>query len=163
MTLSTAVKEAYVRADTFTRHLMAVDLKHSTFPDGHIRIINYSQDITIGADTYAPHAMQSTEPEVGHEPDNKVKLQIDGVSGTFQFWLAGAIKSNEAVYADMRPVVYNLKTDTVIDVAGVYPFMLLEAQYSMTACTLTLGHISPTNLPFPGKRYSPESHPMMYK
>jgi hypothetical protein len=163
MSMSIAIREAYVRADTFTRHLMAVDLQHEVFPDGHIRIVNHDQDVTVDGATYAPFAMQTQEPELGHEPDNKVKIRVDGVPGTFQFWIASAVKSTTSVRADLRPVVYNIKDSVVIDFIQPYQFMVTEAEYNMTACVLTLGHIAPTNMPFPGKRYSPASHPMLYK
>lgn len=162
MSMSQAVKEAYVRADTFTRHMITVDLIHSVFPDGHIRIVGHDQDVFVDGETYAPHAMESMEPEVGHEPDNSVKVRIDGVPGTIQFWISAAIKNTTPVYADMRPVVYDMKNEQVIDVSGVYQFLVTEAEYSMTAVVLKLGHISPTNLPFPGKRYNPKQYPMLY-
>lgn len=163
MTMSIAIQEAYVRADTFTRHLIAVDLQHTVFPDGHIRMVNHDQDVTVDGDTYSPFAMQSQEPELGHEPDNKVKIRIDGVPGSFQFWITAAVQSSTSVRADLRPVVYNIRDEIVIDFIQPYQFLVTEAEYNLTSCVLTLGHVSPTNLPFPGKRYTPKSHPMLYR
>lgn len=163
MTLPQALIEAYNRAGTSTRHLMALDFQHALFPDGHIRIVNHDKPITLLSEAYAAHAMLITEPEVGTEPDNSVSMKIDGVPGTFQFWVSAAINDGTPIYVDMIPFAYNLDTNGVIGVTGTYKFKVISAAYDMTSVNLKLGHQAPTNMPFPGKFYSPATHPGMYK
>lgn len=161
--LSQALKEAYARSDSETRHLIAVELQHNVFPGGALRIVNHDTDITISSDIYVAHAMQAKEPELGSEPDNKIKIRIDGTPGTFQYWIAAAIDTASPVYADIRPFAFNMRTEAVIDVVGTYSFLVTKAEYDMTACVLTLGHVSPTNVPFPGKKYDPITYPALFK
>ena len=167
--LSEGLKQAYARSDSYTRHLVAVEFQHAAFDQsaGYIRVVNFDSDITLpqpdGDTTYVGHAMEVREPAVGSDPDEKVRLQIDGTPGTFQFWISKAIATADPVRVDLRPFAFNMKTQSVIDIVGVYKFLVTSAEYDMSATVLSLGHVSPTNVPFPGIKYSPESHPALYR
>lgn len=163
MSLSQALKEAYARSDSQTRHLTAVELQHATFPSGVIRMVNHDKDVTVLTEVYTAHAMDTKDPEVGSEPDNKIKIRIDGTPGTFQYWISNAIDTTDPVYADVIPFAFNIQSETVIDVVGTYSFLVTKVDYSMTSCVLTLGHVSPTNMPFPGKKYDPVTYPALYR
>lgn len=166
MSMSEALKQAYARSDSSTRHLIAVDLQHSTFDQaGHLRLVNHDDQIEVptGGDLYLPHAMEAREPAGGSEPDEKVKLRIDGTSGAFQFQINRAIETGVPVYVDFKPFAFNMTAKTVIGVVGTYEFILMSAEYNMTTTMLSLGHVSPTNITFPGIKYTPESHPNLYQ
>lgn len=162
--LSQALKEAYARSKTSTRHLLAIELQHSTFPNsGVLRWVNYDTDLTVDGALYVGHAMQMREPATGSEPDEKMKIEIDGVPGSVQFWMNNAIQSSTNIYADVRPFALNMDTETVIDIVGVYSFIVSKVSYDMTKVQMTLGHLSPTNMPFPNRRYDPVTYPALFR
>lgn len=161
--LSEALKEAYARSETATRHLMALELQHSEFPGGVIRVVNYHKDLYVDGGLYVAHAMEATEPAVGSEPAEKATIVIDGVSGDMHFFLNAAVITGTAVTADLRPFALNTDTDAVIDVIGVFSLKVLKASFDMTKVNIELGHAAPTNIPFPGKRYDPVTYPYLYK
>jgi hypothetical protein len=161
--LPQALKEAYARSTSSTRHLVALELVHNSFPGGAIYVVNYDSDIVVSGDIYVGLAMDITEPESGSEPGDKVSVRLDGVTSGIQFWINSAIQTATNIPVNMRPFAYNIKTNTVIGVMGTYPFLLLRAQYNDQAVVLDLGHVSPTNQPFPGIKYSPQNSPELYR
>lgn len=163
--LSEALKEAYARSSSSTRQLAAVTLTHSTFnpPVGAIYIVNHDSDIYVDGNLYVGLAMDVNEPESGTEPDDKVSIRLDGVAANMQFWINGAIRTATNIPVQLKLFAFNMKEETVIDVAGTYEFLLLRAQYDAQAVVLELGHISPTNQPFPRTMYSPLNSPELYR
>jgi hypothetical protein len=167
-TLSTALKEAYARSKTSTRHLAAIEIiLPATLEQPPLRFVNYDNDIEIPASSgifYTGLAMDISEPESGAEPDDKVSVKLDGVPGTIQFFINSAIRTGSNIPVNMTPFAFNLQTETVIgDVIGTYNFLLLKAQYNDQAVVLELGHVSPTNQPFPGVKYSPANSAELYR
>lgn len=161
--LDQALQEAYARSSTSTRHLLAAELQHSTFPGGVIRIVNYHQDLTVDGDLYVGHAMDVKEPATGTEPSEKAKLVIDGVSGDMHFFLNAAVVTDTAVYADIIPFAINTDNAGVIGTVGRYSFKVLKANFDMNNVALELGHLSPTNMPFPSLRYDPVTYPYLFR
>jgi hypothetical protein len=161
--LPQALKEAYARSKSSTRHLLAIELQHSTFPSGVLRWVNYDTDLTVDGDIYVGHAIEMREPAVGAEPDEKMKVVIDGVPGSVQFWINNAIQSSTNIYADVRPFAFNMDTESVIDIVGVYSFVVSKVSYDMTQVQLTMGHLSPTNMAFPNRKYDPLTYPALFR
>lgn len=161
--LSLALKEAYARSSSSTRQLAAVTLTHAQFPGGAIYVVNHDSDLQVEGDIYTGLAMDVNEPESGTEPDDKVAIRMDGVAGDFQFWINAAIRTATNVPVTLKLFAFNMANETVIGVAGSYEFLLLRATYDAQAVVLELGHISPTNQPFPGIKYSPANSPDLYR
>ena len=161
--LSAALREAYARADTYTRHLVALELTNATFPGGAIRYVNFDRDLFIDNEIYTAMAMELREPEVGTDPANKVKVRIDAVAGEMQYYINAGVQSGTLIKATLRPFAFNMKTQSVIDIVGRFPYKVTQAQYDMKAAVLTLGHVSPTNQPFPNKRYTADKYPYLFR
>lgn len=159
--LSTALKEAYARADTHTLHLVGLELANAA--TGTLRYVNYDSDITISGIPHTAMGMEISEPEIGTEPSNKVQIRIDGAATSMQYYINGAVDAGINISATVRPLAYNVQTSTVIDVVGAFEFKVLQAKYDMSACLLVLGHTSPTNQTFPGKRYDPLTYPNLFR
>jgi hypothetical protein len=158
--LSPALKEAYARSATSTRHLVAL---HLTLPGSDLYLVNYDDDIDVDGQRYVGVAMDISEPESGAEPDDKVSVRIDGTPGTIQYLINAAIGSGGNIPCSMKPFAFNLSTETVIGVLGTYEFLLLKATYNDQAVQIELGHISPTNQPFPGVKYDPINSPELFR
>jgi hypothetical protein len=158
--LSPALKEAYARSATSTRHLVAL---HLTLPGSDLYLVNYDDDIDVEGQIYIGVAMDITEPESGAEPDDKVSVRIDGTPGTIQYLINAAIGSGGNIPCSMKPFAFNLSTETVIGVLGTYEFLLLKATYNDQAVQIELGHISPTNQAFPGIKYDPLNSPELFR
>lgn len=165
--LSTALRQAYARSDTDTRHLLALEILHAEMPGGALRYVNHDYDINVGGNLHVGLAMSLKEPEIGSEPDNKVKVRIDGTPGIMQFYINKAIKTDVVeggtIQANIRPFAFNMQSRSVIDVVGTFNFLVTAAEYDMEAVVLTLGHVAPTNLTFPNRRYSPLEYKYLYR
>ena len=162
MTYSAAALEAIARSENSTRHLMGVEFLHSTFDGGAIRIVNYDFDIPIDGNSYAGMAMDTMIPEIGAEPDNDVRLHIDGVAGSMNFFLNRAAQYDEPVLVNLKSLLYNVVTESTIEVIGRFAYELKAAQFDMTSVMPQIGNISPTNQPFPNIKYNALSHPALY-
>jgi hypothetical protein len=158
--LSPALKEAYARSATSTRHLVAL---HLTLPGSDLYLVNYDSDIDVEGQLYVGVAMDITEPESGAEPDDKVSVRIDGTPGTIQYLINSAIGSGGNIPCSMKPFAFNLSTETVIGVLGTYEFLLLKSTYNDQTVQIELGHISPTNQKFPGISYDPINSPELFR
>ena len=165
MSYSAAALEALARSENSTRHLMGVAFHHSTFTEfgGVIRIVNYDYDISnIDGDTYTGMAMETMIPETGAEPSNDVRLRIDGVAGSMNFFLNRAAQYDEPVLVDLKSLLYNVVNESVIEVIGRFYYEMKAAQFDLTSVMPQIGAISPTNQPFPGIKYNALSHPALY-
>jgi hypothetical protein len=160
--LSPALKEAYARSATSTRHLVGL---HLTLPGSDLYLVNYDNDIEGLGDgqRYVGVAMDISEPESGTDPDDKVSVRIDGTSGEIQYLINSAIGLGGNIPCSMKPFAFNLSTETVIGVIGTYEFLLLKATYNDQAVQIELGHISPTNQAFPGIKYDPLNSPELFR
>ena len=161
--LTTVALEALARSSTTTRHLIAIEMRNTAFPGGVLRTVNYDFDITVDSKSYVGMAMDTQIPEVGTEPDNEVRLRMDGVGGTMQFYLNQANDQGEPVYATLTSFLYNVATETVIDVMGAWEYELKAVQYDMSSVMPQLGNVSPSNQSFPRLKYSATSHPALYR
>lgn len=161
--LDQALKEAYARSRTSTRQLVALEMLHYTFPGEGILLVNYDSDITLDNKLYSGIGMEAAEPESGTEPDDKVTIRLDGVTGEMQYWINSAIVTSSNITVFMRPFAFNTQTESIIGTVGAYEFLLLKAQYNEQTVVLELGHVSPTNQPFPGVKYTPENSPELFR
>lgn len=161
--LTTVALEALARSDTTTRHLMGVEMLNNAFPGGAIRVVNYDYDVSLNGDNYTGMAMDTQIPEVGSEPDNEVRLRIDGVGGTMQFYLNQANDQGQPVFVNLTSFLYNVKTESVVDIMGVFDYELKATQYDMSSIMPQLGKVSPSNQTFPRFKYSASTHPALYR
>ena len=161
--LSTVALEALARSDTTTRHLMALELSNAAFQNGAIRVVNFDFDITLHGNPYTGMAMDTQVPEVGTEPDNEVRLRMDGVGGTMQFYLNQANDQGTPVYALITSFLFNVETETIVDIMGTWEYELKATQYDMSSVMPQLGNVSPSNQAFPNLKYSATSHPALYR
>lgn len=171
MTLSAAHKEAYARAQVDVRHLIALELRHSAW--GVLRMIDYDIDIDVALEAGAPanagqtvefvaHAMEVREPEISTEPDSTVSLRLDGVSGVLQPLLYDAMQVIEPVLVTVRPLGYNVTTDTVLGVVGALHLEMRTATVTPEQVVMVCGFTNSANQDFPNDNYTPESHPGLY-
>jgi len=161
--LSTVALEALARSDTTTRHLIAQEMRNDAFPGGALRVVNYDYDITISGNPYTGMAMDTQMPELGTEPDNEIRLRMDGVGGTMQFYLNQANDQGKPVYVTMFSLLFNVETETIVDIMGTWEYELKAVQYDMSSVMPQLGNVSPSNQPFPRLKYSASSHPALYR
>ena len=163
MSYSAAALEAIARSENSTRHLMGVEFLHSTFDGGGaIRIVNYDYDISIDGNSYTGMAMDTMIPEIGAEPDNDVRLRIDGVAGSINFFLNRAAQYDEPVLVNIKSLLYNVVAESTIDIIGRFSYEMKAAQFDMLSVMPQIGNISPTNQPFPSLKYNALSHPALY-
>ena len=160
--ISDALKEAYARSSSSTRQLAAIEI---TLPDPlpDLHFVNYDNDIYLNDQTYVGVAMEAETPESGAEPDNKAMLRIDGAQGDLQYFINAAVSTGENIPVKMTPFAYNVKTEEVIGDLGELDFLLLKCQYNDRVVTLELGHVAPTNMPFPSVFYDPLNSPELYR
>ena len=170
MTLSVAQKEAYARAHTSSIRLWAIELRHPTFVEP-LRIVAHKEDLTTTLESNAPVeadqevtfvslAMKMREPEIGTEADSMVSIQIDGVPGAVQPYLAAANKTIYPIEATLRVFLYNLETESIIDSAtSILHLQVRNIGVSKTSVTLTMGYTNTANRAFPSQLYTPETNP----
>lgn len=161
--LSTVALEALARSDTTTRHLIAQEMRNPAFPAGAIRTVNYDYDISINGDPYVGIAMDTQIPEVGTDPDNEIRLRMDGIGSTMQFYMNQANDQGEPVFVTLISLLFNIETETIVDIMGTWEYELKAVQYDMSSVMPQLGNVSPTNQSFPGIKYSATSHPALYR
>ena len=163
MSLTQAALEALARCDTSTRHLMALEMSNAVFPGGYIRIVNYDFDISVGGQQYTGMAMDTMVPEIGNEPDNDVRLHIDGVAGTYQFYLNQANDQGTPVGVKLTSFLFNTMTESVIEILGEFDYELKATQFDSLAAMPQIGNTAPTNQQFPNVKYSATSHQALYR
>lgn len=162
MALSPTLSSAYTGGKTYVRHLIGMEFINSNLAGGPVRIVDYDQDISVGGNTHTGMAMQISEPELGHEPANDLTANIDATQGQLQYWLNIMNIFDEATIVNVRPFAYNTNTETVIEVVGTYEYNLLKHRINMRQIVVTLGKLSPSNMPFPRILYTQDTHPDLF-
>lgn len=162
--LSQALREAYSRSDSSTRHLVALELLHPLFPGGALRNVGWDSDVSVGGNLYIGLGMEIQQPDYSTEPATSVKVRVDGVPGTYQFYINNALSnSSQVVSAQITALAYNTTTQSVIDYQAPFAFKLMKAEYNMESVILTLGWPAPTNMPFPAMKYDAANFPYLFK
>ena len=156
-------QESFARSRTSTGLLCALEMLHSTFPGQGIYLCNYDSDIFLDGNLYTGIGMEASEPDSGTEPDDKISVRLDGVTGEMQYWINSAIITGTNIKVNMRSFAYNKALNQVIGDANLYKFLCLKAQYNDQAVILQLGRVSPTNQSFPSVRYTPANSPELYR
>jgi hypothetical protein len=172
MSLSAAVKEAYARAGSTTRHLISIEFLHSTFPSP-LRLVGFDKPILITLEASAPVnpgqsvaftgiGMEGQEPAFDGETDPQMSVRLDGVSGQLNPLFAGAITTEEPIRAIVRTIAYNVATDATIGIAGIYDLQVNAVNFDLLSVTVSMSFINVANVDFPRIKYSPDSHPSLY-
>lgn len=172
MSLNAAVREAYARAGSTTRHLMSVEFLHSTFPSP-LRLIGFDRPVTITLESSAPEnpgqavlfspiGIEGQEPAFDGETDPQMALRLDGVSGQLNPLFAGAITTEIPIRAIVRTVAYDVASNVVIDVAGIYDLEVVSAKFDLLSVSVGMAFVNAANVDFPRIKYSPETHPSLY-
>ncbi len=160
MTMTPAVQQAYARASTSLLQIYAIDLDHPAFADT-IRLVNYKQDITVGGDVYTGMAMDVEESSIDTEADSTYTIQIDGVPGAVQPYLAQASKTFSPIDVTIRVFAYDVKTESLIDASPLTTINLQSRNISFnkTTVSINMGYTNTANRAFPSQLYTPESNP----
>jgi hypothetical protein len=170
MTLSVAQQEAYARAKTSVLNVYAIELRHPTFVEP-LRVVSLKEDLTVTLESNAPVdasaevvfsalAMRLREPDINSEADTTFNVQIDGVPGAVQPYLAAANKTIYPIEATTRIYLYDLATASTIGGAAVVMHLQVRSvQVSKTSVSLTMGFTNPANRSFPSQLYTPETNP----
>lgn len=171
--MSQATREAYARASSKVIHLQCVELRNAQFPLGVLRMVNHSVDVTITLESGAPlngglpatfigRGMDISEPARSDEPDSPFSIRFDGVDGATQGAIYNARQAGAPVYATVRPVAYDVLTETPLDPIGALHLELQSALTDMDTVILTLGYSNSANDAFPFKFYNPTTHGGLY-
>ncbi len=160
MTMTPAVQQAYARASTSLLQLYAIDLDHPSFADP-IRLVNYKQNLTIGADEYTGMAMDVEESSIDTEADSTYTIQIDGVPGAVQPYLKQASQTFDPVDVTIRVFAYDVKTESLVDAQALATINLQSRNISFnkTTVSINMGYTNTANRAFPSQLYTPESNP----
>lgn len=172
MSLSAAVQEAYARAGSTTRHLMSLEFLHPTFPSP-LRLVGFDRSVTVTLEASAPEnpgqavvftaiGLEGQEPEFDGETDPQMSVRLDGVSGQLNPLFAGAITTETPIRAIARTIAYNMATNTVIDIAGIYDLEVNTVRFDLLSVAVGMSFTNPANVDFPRIKYSPETHPSLY-
>jgi len=163
MSLPQAVAEALARADTSTLYLTAMEFTHFSFPGGVFRLVSFDENLSVDGDVYVGIGAESQAPVIGIEPDTALTISLDNTLPIYQHLLAFATLGIEPINVTVKPFVFNLETDTVVDITGAYAFQVKTIVPSEDRVVLSLGNKSPANIDYPSKLYSPDSHPALYR
>lgn len=173
MSVSEAIKQAYARAGSTTVHMIALEMRHESWPSP-LRMINHRTDITLTLENDAPAnpgeevlfiatGMRVEEPQIGTDPAGEMQIQIDGVAGVIHSFIEAANGLSTPIDATIRAVALDSKNDSIIDVFTPYDLQLKGVGITLTDVVVTFGRISPVNLPFPSVKYGPDTYPQLYK
>ena len=173
MSVSEAIKQAYARAGSTTVHMIALEMRHESWPSP-LRMINHRSDITLKLENDAPAnpgqqvlfvatAMRVQEPQIGTDPAGEMEIQIDGVAGVLHSFIDAANGLSTPIDATIRAVALDSSNDSVIDVFTPYDLQVKNVGINLTDVMVTFGRISPVNLPFPNAKYGPDTYPQLYK
>jgi hypothetical protein len=171
--MSQAIREAYARAGSTTVHLLALEMRHYTWP-APARVINHKVAVSITLEATAPAnpgesvtftalAMEIKEPEIGTDPAGEMEIRMDGVAGSMQPLFDAANSTGVPVDATIRAVALNSSNNSVIGVFTPYDLQVKEVQIGLADIGVTFGRVSPVNQPFPAINYGPDTYPQLYK
>lgn len=170
MTLTEAQKEAYARVKNSVVQLWAIELRHSVFPGGEVRVVQHDEDIDLTLEATAPVdastsvtftalGFRFTPPTKGTEPDPTISIQVDGVPGLIQAPIKLASLTSEAVEATFRHFSYDTATDTPVEILAIYHLQLRQMKNTPVTSTLSFGYINSANQAACNVFYTPESNP----
>lgn len=171
-TLSAAQKEAYARAHVSTVSLCALELRHTAFGSGVIRLAQGVDDVTFTLENNAPANASTSvtftavgfsisEPIINTEPDSVISLTLAGISGLVLPSLGNAAKSSVPVEATLRWLSFDTVAKTVGEV--YLPIHLQARGFNTTkmSVTMKLGYTNTANKAFPSILYTAESNPSL--
>lgn len=177
MSMSQATEEAYARASNKTVQLNCFELRNDQFPGdpgkGVLRMVNHTTGVALTLESTAPlnageqvqfigRGMVAREQDKSDEVDSPYSLRIDGTDGQLQGLIFNARQSGYPVYATVRPISYDVITETPSAPYAVLHLELQDAKINATDIIMTLGYVSSGNDPFPHKNYNPDTHPGLY-
>lgn len=169
MPLTDAQKQAYARAHQSTAHLWCVEMRHSTFP-AHLRVVQHTLPVDVTLEATAPVNPGATvtftalgfrlrEPEVSTEPDTTITIELDGVPGVVQPYLAAANLTVEPIAVTCRAIAYDVVAGTVTALLGIFHLQARHIRHTQQTVSITLGYTNSANQDFPSEVYTPESNP----
>ena len=173
MSMTQATIEATARASSKTMLLKCVELRHNQFPSGVIRIVNHATSVDVQLEANAPlhpgevrtftnRGMVAKEPDQSDEVDSIYTLRIDGTDGAIQGLFYNARQDGGPVYATVRPISYDVLTETASDPYAVLHLELQDVTINATDIIIKLGYVNSGNDAFPNKFYGPLTHPGLY-
>lgn len=160
MTMTPAVRQEYARANTSLLQLYAIDLDHPGFTDT-IRLVNHKTNVTIGADEYIGMGMDVDEPGMDTQADSTYTINIDGVPGIVQPYIAAASKTFFPIDVTIRIYAYDVRAESLIDASPLATINLQSRNISFnrTTVSISMGYTNTANRAFPNQFYTPESNP----
>ena len=159
-----ATQQALVRADTTTVRLRAVKFKHSTFPDGEFRFVEYNKNIVVNSEEYEAAGIEMQDASISGEPGDTVRLRFATIGTTVPFYFAQANHGLETIASEVTSFLYDTGTDTV-DTTYVTTPLEVRSVTSDTDGTMVidLGYLSASNKSFPTLSYNPADYPDLFR
>jgi hypothetical protein len=171
--MSQATEESMARASSKTVLLKCVELRNDQFPGGVLRFVNHTTNVDITLEANAPmnpnlertfigRGMDAPDAVKSDEGDSPFTIRIDGTDGVLQGLIYNARQAGDPVYATIRPISYDVLTETP---SAPYAALHMELQGVKTDATdivMTFGYVSSVNEVFPYKVYGPATHPGLY-
>jgi hypothetical protein len=171
MSMSQATIEKAARASSKTMFLKCVELRHTSFTV--LRIVDHTDPVQITLEANAPanpggsvwfqgRGMVATEPDRSDEVDSIYTLRIDGTDGAIQGLIYNARQIGGPVYVTVRPISYDVLTETASDPYAALHLELQDVQINATDIVMKLGYVNSGNSAFPHLFYGPLTHPGLY-
>ena len=168
--LDDAKKEAYARQTTSQKHTFFLELRHPLFTSP-IRFANHDVNIeNVELESTAPENAGEMvtfigvgfrtpkEPDLGTQPDNSMRIQIDGVSGAVHAYLKAAKGSGTPVEATLRRVLFDIDSGATVIQSALH-LQTRDIELKMTTVLLEFGYTNPANQRFPRDDYTLQSNP----
>ena len=179
MSLSAAEKEAYARAHVDTVQKHCIEMRHVSFPNGVLRVVNHDIDLWVVLEAGAPVdastlvmftgiAADIAPPSVSDTPENPFLAVLDGVGDYLQSYLYNASQyinaqfEHEVVEMTIRPVTVTVSDDSTQGVTSALHLELLGASMDIDTIKLSSGFSHSSKVAFPGVFFTPDSHPDLY-
>lgn len=171
--LSAVQREAFVSAKADMATLHTLELRHSTFSGGPIRVVRDTQvlNATLEADApenanqsvaFQPSWFNITLPELGGDPDPFLTVSIDNATGLITPYLELAAQSTEALKVTYRTFLWDLTADALELITPSSTPIYMEA-FSATATetnvSLQITFVPIATKAFPGNKYNTEEFP----
>lgn len=154
--ISASARSALYAQETAAVFLNLLTIDHADLPSP-IRLVDNTQDVTAGADTYTafPFVLELPADQEGEVP--RATLTIDNVSQE----LTAEVRSISSPFTVELSVVMASSPSTVE--AGPFSFTSTSVEYDVQRMTFTLAYENLLQEPFPATTYAPSNYPNLFK
>ena len=122
-----------------------------------IRVVNNTEDVTVGADTYIAFPFEIELPGEAEDQLPKARLRIDNVDRQ----IVDAVRTVSGTPDVTLEIV--LASDPTVTEMGPFEMQLRSADYDALVVSGDLVVEDVLNIRYPGDRFTPASHPGLFR